>query len=99
MKRTLEPRQVLERAMLELKRLRADNERLSGQLSAPVAIIGMSCRFPGGGFGPEGFWALLKKRIGSTPSLRAQRRVARGDAPRRTRESLRVYSESDTAYS
>ncbi|MDB5371068.1 MAG: amino acid adenylation protein, partial [Roseomonas sp.] len=30
-----------------------------GQLSAPVAIIGMACRFPGGANDPESFWRLL----------------------------------------
>ncbi|MGC2652414.1 MAG: polyketide synthase, partial [Mycobacterium sp.] len=25
----------------------------------PVAVVGIGCRFPGGGAGPEGYWALL----------------------------------------
>src|SRR4029453_15162630 len=39
----------------------------------PVAVVGIGCRFPGGGVGPQGYWAFLASggdAIGEVPSDR-----------------------------
>ena len=41
--------------------------------SEPIAVIGMSCRFPGGGELPETFWQLLKEGRDATRELPADR--------------------------
>ena len=37
----------------------ADASRIAG--AEPVAVVGIGCRFPGGGLGPDGFWRLLER--------------------------------------
>ncbi|NES64844.1 MAG: type I polyketide synthase, partial [Okeania sp. SIO2D1] len=51
----------LQRATLALKKLET---KLNKTLHEPIAIIGMSCRFPGGATDPEKFWHLLQRGIG-----------------------------------
>ncbi|NEO38499.1 MAG: SDR family NAD(P)-dependent oxidoreductase [Moorea sp. SIOASIH] len=50
----------LQRATLALKKLET---KLNNTLHEPIAIIGMSCRFPGGASDPEKFWQLLQRGI------------------------------------
>ncbi|MCB1741758.1 MAG: SDR family NAD(P)-dependent oxidoreductase [Gammaproteobacteria bacterium] len=38
--------------------LRAELNRLQSRVSDPLAVVGLSCRYPGGD-GPEGFWRML----------------------------------------
>lgn len=47
------------RALLTIKRLQFELEAAKGERTGPIAIIGMSCRFPGGANSPEAFWQLL----------------------------------------
>ena len=42
-------------------RLRASLEESEARSSAPIAIVGMSCRMPGSGESLEGFWDLLRE--------------------------------------
>ncbi len=44
---------------LDVATLRARLLELEGSQTEPIAIIGMACRFPGGGSDPEAFWRLL----------------------------------------
>ena len=53
----------------------ADQFDKASRLAAaePVAVVGIGCRFPGGGFGPQGYWAFLANggdAIGEVPSDR-----------------------------
>ncbi|MQY25789.1 type I polyketide synthase [Nocardia aurantia] len=79
---------ALRNTLVERDRLRQDNARLSAQLSEPIAIVGMSCRFPGGVRTLADWWELLSQgrdAIGDFPSDRGWRtddRSERGDYPR-----------------
>ncbi|MBZ4422809.1 type I polyketide synthase [Myxococcus sp. RHSTA-1-4] len=41
--------------------------------SEPIAIIGMSCRFPGGADSPESFWRLLREGVDAMREVPAER--------------------------
>jgi 3-oxoacyl-(acyl-carrier-protein) synthase/NADPH:quinone reductase-like Zn-dependent oxidoreductase/acyl carrier protein len=77
----LDQRAVLQRALVEIRALKARLAEAEAQLAgagargkaAPIAIIGIGCRFGGGIDGPEAFWhALMARRdaIGPRPAGR-----------------------------
>jgi acyl transferase domain-containing protein len=53
----------LQRAVFALKETQARLAAFERQRSEPIAIVGMSCRFPGGANDPESFWRLLCDRV------------------------------------
>lgn len=68
-------RSALVAALAELRHRRAEIEALKRGPNEPVAIIGMACRFPGGGETPEQFWQLLDEghsAITEVPAARWQ---------------------------
>src|SRR5689334_12212864 len=65
-------RALLEDATLEIKRLRRDLTALKTQRSAPVAIIGIGCRFPGKANDPASYWELLASGVDAVTETRAR---------------------------
>jgi acyl transferase domain-containing protein len=50
---------ALRRALVALERMQAKLDAAEAARRAPVAIVGIGCRFPGGADGPDAFWRLL----------------------------------------
>jgi acyl transferase domain-containing protein len=65
----LGPKQL---ALLALE-LQEKVERLQRQAAEPIAIVGMSCRFPGGVSTPESYWRLLSGGVDAIGEIPADR--------------------------
>ena len=64
---------TLKTALEELRQRRSEIEALRASKNGPIAIIGMSCRFPGGCNSPESFWQLLDKGVCAIGEVPAER--------------------------
>jgi len=62
-----------QRVLLALKETRSKLEAYERARSEPIAIIGMSCRFPGGADGPDLFWDLLCRGVDAIREVPADR--------------------------
>ncbi|MFG2723517.1 acyltransferase domain-containing protein, partial [Streptomyces sp. NPDC048416] len=51
--------EALRKSLLENERLRRRYDEATAATAEPVAIVGMSCRFPGGVESPEDLWSLV----------------------------------------
>ncbi len=51
------------RALLALNKMQAKLDALEREKNEAIAIIGMGCRFPGGGDNPEAFWQILRDGV------------------------------------
>ncbi len=71
--RELQDLSPLQRSVLALKELRAQLDALRGRDAEPLALVGMSCRFPGGATDPEAFWRLLCAGVDATADVPAGR--------------------------
>ena len=53
-------RELMSRALEEIRRLRKEVGQLRSRQVEPVAVIGVGCRFPGGADDVEKLWQLLR---------------------------------------
>jgi acyl transferase domain-containing protein/acyl carrier protein len=56
-------RSLIEDALVELKRARAELVAMRQAKSEPIAITGMACRFPGGANDPRSYWRMLREGV------------------------------------
>lgn len=58
-----ERKELLKHALLAVEEMEARLEAAEQQRREPIAIVGMSCRFPGGANSPELYWELLREGV------------------------------------
>lgn len=65
----------MRRAVLAVRKLRARVAELEagGGAGAPVAVVGMACRLPGGSSTPDRFWSMLRDGVDATRPVPEER--------------------------
>ncbi|MFG1954456.1 SDR family NAD(P)-dependent oxidoreductase [Micromonospora sp. NPDC048830] len=64
---------ALRRALTAVRDMRAKLEATERARTEPIAIVGMSCRFPGGADSPQAFWELLRDGVDAISEVPADR--------------------------
>ena len=78
-------RELLHSALQALDQMQSKLDQVDEEARQPIAIVGMSCRFPGGADSPEAFWELLRDgrdAVGVYPAERKAMAAACGVDPR-----------------
>jgi len=63
----------LKQALLVVEEMRAELDAYKRARSEPIAIVGISCRFPGGANDPESYWHLLRAGKDAITDIPAER--------------------------
>ncbi|MFL9462648.1 MULTISPECIES: type I polyketide synthase [Scytonema] len=64
---------ALQQSLFVVQKLKSKLTEIENAKTEPIAIIGMSCRFPGGANDPERFWQLLHEGADTISEVPAQR--------------------------
>ncbi|WNG36079.1 SDR family NAD(P)-dependent oxidoreductase [Archangium violaceum] len=70
---TQDHRSLLKQSFLEIERLQARLESLERAKSEPIAIVGVGCRFPGGGDDSASYWAFLRDGVDGITEIPSER--------------------------
>ncbi|MEL6929198.1 MAG: type I polyketide synthase, partial [Cyanobacteria bacterium J06600_6] len=54
---------LLKDALIEMRKMRSQLDRVEQEKHEPIAVIGMDCRFPGGADNPDLYWEMLKNGV------------------------------------
>lgn len=71
----------MQRAIVTIQKLRGKLEALERARTESIAIIGMACRFPGGGDTPESFFQLLVDGVDAVTEVPPERWLLDSDQP------------------
>jgi len=63
----------LREAVVTIRELRAERDELLSLRDEPIAVIGLGCRFPGGGHSPAAFWRALENGVDGIREIPAER--------------------------
>ncbi|MGO4428428.1 beta-ketoacyl synthase N-terminal-like domain-containing protein, partial [Streptomyces sp. MCAF7] len=66
-------RDYLKRASADLRRTRRRLGEIEAAAQEPIAIVGMSCRYPGGVNGPEDLWHMVESGADGITALPTDR--------------------------
>lgn len=64
---------LLKNALVALDEMQAKLDAVERQKKEPIAIVGMSCRFPGGANNPDAYWELLRNGVDAIREFPAER--------------------------
>ncbi|MET8179267.1 SDR family NAD(P)-dependent oxidoreductase [Streptomyces sp. NPDC005336] len=65
--------EALRESLLENERLRRQNAKITAAAEEPIAIVAMSCRYPGGVSTPEQLWRLVDQGVDAVGDFPADR--------------------------
>ena len=64
---------LLQEAVAAVEEMQAKVDRLEQEKVQPIAIVGIACRFPGGGDNPDAFWEMLRDGVDAVSEVPAER--------------------------